>query len=335
MTKNRGVEKFAEYCSQYILRPGFKSRLEKNNADISEFKSNPILFCDKIMTAIKESNIVGTLVYICDFDGMYLEHVKYQEFNLKNNNGDLLLIINILSLLDLVVLKEIKSENIFFNIDIGVQLSRDRIEFDNFVIFRNEYNNERSKMDLEKIVNHFKYVESQFESKETDFLKLKSIKGSDYLIPDFNIIKLIEVGDNLLATSDYINSSSLEYIYYKFENFWSNNNLKSLQDLEKYIVQYQKMKQATSTFEAKQNLYFSFYTPYKKISFMLSPYAKECDIVGFDFTYKDKDFNTNDFSQEKLIYLYAIKFQYDTGYFVSDLLKAEKDLWTQIKMLDY
>lgn len=335
MTENRGVEKFAEYFSQYILRPGFKSTLKKNNADISTFTSNPILFCNKIMTAIKESNIVGTLVYVCDFHEMYLEHVKYQEFNLRNNNGDLLLIINILSLLELVILKEIKSENILFSIDIGVQLSRDRIEFDNFVIFRNEYNNERSRIDLGKIVNHFKYIESKLESKETDFLKLKSIKGNDYLIPDFNIIKLIEVGNNLIATSDYINSSSLEYIYYKFENFWSNNNIKSLQDLEKYIIQYQKMKQATSAFAAKPNLFFSFYTPYKKISFMLSPNEKECDIVGFDFIYKDKDFNANDFSEKELIYLYAIKFQYDTGYFVSDLLKAGKDLWAHIKMLDY
>jgi hypothetical protein len=335
MTENRGVENFADYFSKYILRPGFKSTLEKNNSDISVFKNNPILFCDEIMTAIKESTIVRFLVHDCDHDEMYLEHVKYQEFNLKNSNGDLLLIINIYSLLDLVVLKEINSKNILFQIDVGVQLSRDRIEFDNFVIFRNKYNNDSSKQDLEKVVNHFKYVEFKFEPKETDFLKMKSIKSSDDLMPEFNIIELIEVGHNLVATSKYIDSTSLEYIYFKFKNFWSNNNIDNIEDLDRYVTQYEEMKKVTCKFEAKQNLHFYFYAPYKKISFMLSPDNKECDIVGFDFTYKHVDFDVKHFLHERLIYSYPTKFQHDTGYLVSDLMKAGKDLWTQIKMLNY
>lgn len=336
MSQNIGVERFSEFLVKYIKRPGFKKKIIDLKTDISFFTDEPVLFCEKIMDVIKNSKVIKDLVLNEDYYSIYVEYDIHDRFLIKNKADDILLKINLLGLLELILQKDINFSNIIFSVNVGEYTLENKLCIDSLVIFRNKYNNQKSFKDLKTLINHFNFLCSAFGIVETRFLiKLLSISNNTSNLNEFNIIEHIEVGANTFAPSNYLNCSSLEYIYYKFEAYWDKNNIKNINQFEKYISQYKEMKTVIGDVNAKQSLLLDFYAYYQKIYFTLEPYDENVSIVGIKFPFKNNTVDIKDFYDYELVYLFTFKSDNKSGYFVSDLMASGKDLWTHIKMLEY
>lgn len=337
MSQNIGAERFSEYLIKYIKRPGFKQKIIDLKVDISFFTNEPVLFCEKIMAVIKGSQVIKDLVLDEDYYDIYIEYDIHDRFLIKNKFDDILLKINILGLLELILQKDVNFDNIIFSVNVGEYISKDKLCIDSLTIFKNKYNNQKSFQDLKTLLIHFKYFFSIFEIIEPRFLiQFLSIKNNKYDPAEFNVLELMEVGPNMLAPSVFLDCSSLDYIFYKFESYWNNNNIKNTNELEMYINQYNEMKSTIGNVDAKLSLLLDFYDHYQKIYFTLAPNEENESIVGIEFPFKKGIFDIKDFYDVELIYLYTFKFNNNkSGYFVSDLMASGKDLWTHIKMLEY